>query len=124
MRRLLVIAALAVLGSSFGVRAAPLPSTTCAVSGWGVMYCAMKTPMGGRLLYVVQDSIDVRVVRGGAVISRVCLDGPVIGTRALPSVKKGDVVQVRAISKVTFAVVSVVSGGNYSYGPGGAIPCP
>jgi hypothetical protein len=88
------------------------------------MYCGMKVPIGGRLLYSVQDTIDVRILRGGALIARACIDGPVIGNAALPPVVKGDVVQVRAFSKVTFAVVSVTPFvGKFSYGAG-AIPCP
>ena len=125
MRRILVVCALAVAATSFGARAAPLPSTTCAVSGWGALTCTMKVVIGGQLLYAVEDSIEVTVTRNGAMLSRSCIDGTVVGTKGLPKVVKGDVVRVRAFSRVTVAVVTVATAGpNLRYGAGGPIPCP
>lgn len=125
MRRILVICTLAIVATSFGVRAAPLPSPACAVSGWGALVCTMKVPIAGQLLYAVEDSIEVTVTRNGAMLSRSCIDGTVVGTKGLPKVAKGDIVRVRAFSRVTFAVVTVATAGpNLRYGAGGPIACP
>jgi hypothetical protein len=125
IKRVLVACALAVAATSLGARAAPLPSTTCAVSGWGALVCTMRVPIAGQLLYAVEDSIEVTVTRNGAMLSRSCIDGTVVGTKGLPKVAKGDIVRVRAFSRVTAAVVTVASvGPNLKYGAGGPIPCP
>jgi hypothetical protein len=118
MRRILGVCALAIVATSFGARVAPLPSPACAVSGWGALICTMKVPVGGQLLSAVEDSIEVTVTRSGATLARTCIDGTVVGTKGLPKVAKGDIVRVRAFSRVTFAVVTVAkAGANLRYAP-------